>query len=444
MKKHYLKLVLVSAACMLSVAAWAQDEAYKQDPRYGSSPEERHQNVLNLNFLTEKYKMKQYDEALTFLRPLLATAPQASQNMYIYGANIYENKIAAATSLDEKNKYIDTLMMIYDKRMENFGDHAKYGKPYITALKAQKHIQYRPNDIAGITKTFNEAYQVSGNNIDPELVILYFNAIVNAYKEDAIETDLLLNEYDRLSPLFAENVTPQKEEAKKTFEALFVSSGAANCDNLEKVFRPQVEADPNNLDLLKKVMGLLTRAKCTTPFLGEVGEKIYEVEPSSSIALTLAQVFENDPEKANKYLNDAIAAETDPIAKASLATQLAGNELANDNARAAADYAKQAIEYNPEYGPAYMMLAHAYAVGTNSCGDFSRQAAFWLVVDTLTKARSLMEGDEEQCKNIDAQIATYRGYFPKQEDIFFNTLEVGSGYTVNCGWVSGRTTVRAR
>lgn len=429
---------------MFSTAAWAQDEAYKQDPRYGSTPEERHQNVLNLNFLTEKYNAKQYDEALNFLRPLLESAPQASQNMYIYGANIYENKIAAATSLDAKNKYIDTLMMIYDKRMESFGDHATYGKPYITALKAQKYIQYKPSDIAAITKAFNEAYQVSGNNIDPDLVVLYFNSIVNAYKEDAVETDVLLNEYDRLAPIFAENATPEKDEAKKTFEALFVSSGAANCENLEKVFRPQIAAEPDNMDLLKKVMGLLTRAKCTTPFLGEVGEKIYAAEPSSSVALALAQVFENDVEKSHKYLNEAIKVETDPVTKASLATQLAGNELNRNNARAAADYAKQAIEYNPEYGPAYMILAQAYAVGSNNCSGFARQTAFWLVVDTLSKARSLMDGDVEQCKKIDAQIATYRGYFPPQDDIFFNTLEVGSGYTVNCGWVSGRTTVRAR
>ena len=47
-----------------------------------------------------------------------------------------------------------------------------------------------------------------------------------------------------------------------------------------------------------------------------------------------------------------------------------------------------------------------------------------------------------QIESIDQQIAGYRAAFPSNEEAFFRGLENGQGYTVNCGWVSGRTTVR--
>ena len=440
MKHLDLKLVLVLVLASLSAGAFAQ--AYLEDPRYGNTPEERKQNVLILNFFNDTYNNKNYDGAAQYLQQLMEKAPKATQNIYIKGADIYRNKILRATSLDQKNIFIDSLMLIYDKRIEHFGDHATRGKGYIMELKAREYITYKPADREGIIKLCQAAIAENGNDSDPDFLNIYFQVLTDDYKNDNIEANFLMNEYEKLAKIFNTNPTPEKNEAKKTFEALFVSSGAASCENLEKLFRPQIAAAPADTALLDKVLGLLMAGNCVSDFQLEVGEKFYALKPSSSTALALAAGFEEKKQfdKALKYLNEAIANETDPATKANLCVRIAGSQLSSNNAQEAAKFAKEAIDIDPENGFAYMLLAQAYTVGSNACSGFDRQSVYWLAYDLLTKACTML--DEEHLKGTDEQLSSYRANFPSKEECFFRGLNNGASYTVRCGWVSGATTVR--
>ena len=66
------------------------------------------------------------------------------------GITLYKNKIARAKSIAEKNTYTDSLMIVYDLRNEYFGDHPKYGTPYILDRKAREYLMYKPADRKGI------------------------------------------------------------------------------------------------------------------------------------------------------------------------------------------------------------------------------------------------------------------------------------------------------
>ncbi len=440
MKRLDLKLVLALALTSLSAGAFAQ--AYLEDPRYGATPEERKQNVLILNFFNDTYNNKNYDGAVQYLQQLMEKAPKATQNIYIKGADIYRNKILRATSLEQKNVLIDSLMLIYDKRIENFGDHATRGKGYIMELKAREYITYKPADREGIIKMCQDAIAENGNNSDPDFLNIYFKELTEDYKNDNVEADVLMDEYEKLVKIFDVDPTPEKAEAKKTFEALFVSSGAASCENLEKLFRPRVAAAPTDTALLDKTLGLLMAGNCISDFQLEVGEKFYALKPSSSTALALAAGFEEKKQfdKALKYLNEAIANESDPATKANLCVRIAGSQLGSNNAQEAAKFAKEAIAIDPENGFAYMILAQAYTVGSNSCSGFDRQSVYWLAYDLLAKACTML--DDEHKKGTDEQLASYRANFPSKEECFFRGLNNGAAYTVKCGWISGSTTVR--
>lgn len=443
MKKLALKLMFAFAFAAISFTANAQ--AFLEDPRYGDTPEERKENVLALNFFNDMCNNQDYDGAVKYLQQLMAKSPKATQNIYINGANIYKNKIARATSVAQKNIYIDSLMLIYDLRAEHFGDHAKRGKGYIMTLKARDYLTYKPADRVGVMKLFKEAIDVNGDDLDADVVNIYFKELTDDYKADNIEAEMYLNEYDKLIKIFDIEPTPEKAEAKKTFEALFISSGAANCENLEIMFKPRIAANPNDNELLEKAVALLTRAKCDSEFQLEIAEKFYKIKPSTNTAMALADAFgaRKDHAKALKYLNEAIATETDPIAKANLSVHIAATELAANNARSAAEFAKRAIDINPDNGYAYMILGQAYAVSAKStCSGFDYQSVFWLVYDTLLKAKSLLASDDPQQKTIESQLGTYRAAFPPKEECFFRGISEGSPITVNCGWISGRTTVR--
>ncbi len=440
MKRIYTKMALLAVAGLTTLGASAQ--SYLEDPKWGDNPENRKQNVLEYNYFSEQYNNQNYDQALVYFRNLIKNAPKASQNIYINGANIYKNKIARSTALAEKKLYVDTLMMVYDLRAEHFGDHATRGRGYILQNKAREYLTFNPADRDGVMKYFKEAVDASEGDLDPNFINIYFQELTNDYKNDNIGAEEFMDIYSVLEKYM---IASGDEAAKETFEALFITSGAADCTNLEKMFSSRLAESPDDKETLAKAFGLMANAKCSSDFFFSVGEKYYQLEPSSNTALLLAGGFEEkkDFEKALKYLNEAIASESEPDMKEKLCLRVASSQLGLGNARSAADFAKQAIDINPESGLAYYLLAQAYATGASSCSDFARSSVYWLVYDTLAKARPLLTDDEDMAKQAETQMATYRGYFPAKEECFFRGLTDGSSYTVSCGWISGTTVVRS-
>lgn len=431
---------------MSTVAAQDASQAIRENPNYGATPDERVENVKIYSFYRDAYNNKDYARALSLLPQLLEKAPRIGDNLYIFGMNMYRSRIESAASPQQRNTYIDSLMLLYDRRMEYFGDHPQRGRGYISTRKAYDYQNYKPADRAGVRKCCTDAIAFSGDALDPSFVVFYFNELVSDYKSSDVDAEFLLSEYERLSTLLESEPNPDKAEAKKSLDALFLTSGAADCDNLEKLFKPKFAANPADTVMLRQAMSLFIRNKCGSDFQMKIAEAYHKLMPSASTAMLLASSFEERKEydKAKKYLLESFSAEKNGVSKANLAVRIAGTELARGDARGAADYARRAADINPQNGFAHMILAQAYALGASQCADFERQTVYWLVVDELYKARQMLSGDASQTRDIDSQIASYKGRFPTNEECFFRGLDNGAAYNVNCGWVSGRTTVRTR
>lgn len=443
MKKF--KFFLSAAFAMLAVATYAQDLS---DPKYaiwGDTPEERQQNILNSNFLKEACDNKDYDSATQYLQALLANCPKASENTFVRGITLYKNKINRAKSLAEKNVYVDSLLLLYDLRNEYFGDHASRGTAYILDRKAREYLTYKPNDRAGIRKAFREAIEAAGTQADPETVVVYFTNLCDDYKNtDEVMPDEVLSEYERLAHYFD---NPAAAEYKDQFDAAFGLSGAASCENLERLFGAKLAAAPDDVELLAQAVGLMSRANCDSDFYFATAEKYYELKPSSETAMFLAQAFQakGDFAKAKTYLNEALTTESDSSERQSLLVRIALVGLAANDISDAASAARQARDLNPEDGVPYFVLAQCYASSAAACGGFAGQAVYWAAYDTITKALELLPADSEYTEPAKRLQASYRSSFPNSEECFFNELSAGSRYTISCGTASGVvTTVRPR
>lgn len=445
MKK--IKILLTAAVALVSMAAMAQQDF--SDPRYaryGDTPEQREQNILRSNFLKEAIQNRNYTAAAGYFQALVADRPKVSVNIYKYGAQIYRARINRAKSVAEKKAMLDSLLIVYDLRVEHFGDAAKEGKAYILDVKARDVLNFNSNDRAAIRNAFREAIEAGGEQTNPETVLVYFSNLCEDYKNtDEVLPEEIIAEYDRLSPFFAD---PARAEYKEQFDAAFGTSNAANCENLEKLFRAKLEANPDNAEVLAEAVRLMTRAKCDSEFYFEVAEKSYAVSPSADMAIYLAQAFKNkgDYAKASKYLNASLATEEDPAGRQKLLTQIAVVELVANNVSAAAKAAREAMELNAEDGVPVFVLAQCYSISTANCGDpFARQAAMWVAYDTMSKAVTLLENNPEYLDTAKQAAANFRAHFPSQEECFMRDLQAGSPYRVECGLASGiSTTVRPR
>lgn len=443
--KH-VRILFTAAFALFSVAAIAQDFNDPKYAKWGVDAEERQQNILNSNFLKESVDNRNWDEAAKYLKILIEQAPEASQNTFIRGTTIYKNKINRAKSVDEKKMYVDSLMLMYDLRAKYFGDHPRQGTPYILDRKAREYVIYNPGDRAGIRKTFREAIAAAGDDVNPETVVLYFSNLCDDYKNtDEVMPDEIIAEYDRLTPVFENN--PDSAELKGQFDAAFGLSGAASCENLEKLFRGKLEAAPDDETLLSQAVALMSRAKCDGDYFFTIAEKYYEIKPSSETALFLAQGFQarGEYDKAIKYLNEALASETDNAEREKLLVRISLIDLVANNYSGAVAAARQVRDLNPENGVAYFVIAQCYAASAAACGGFAGQATFWAAYDTMAQAVSLLENEPEYLSTAKSALNAYRGHFPTSEECFFNELKEGARYTVTCGTATGVvTTVRAR
>ncbi len=440
-----VKFLLAGACALVAASLFAQDYS---DPKYaiwGATVEERQQNMLNSNFLKESLNNKDYNQAAGYLKALLDKCPQATENTFIRGITLYKNKIARAKG-EERQVFVDSLMLLYDLRVEYFGSHPKRGTAYILDRKAREVLNYMPEDRAAIRGAFRDAIEASGAAVDLETVVAYFSNLCDDYKNtDEVMPDEVIAEYDRLSPLFANN--PEAAEYKSQFDATFGLSGVASCENLEKLFRERLAAEPGDEGLLAQAVSLMSRANCDSDFYFEVAEKYYVVKPSSETAMFLAQAFQNkgDYAKALKYLDESLVVETDNVERQKLLVRIALVNLVSNNISAAASAAREARDLNPEDGLAYFVLAQCYAGSVGSCGGFAAQTVYWAAYDTMAKALELLPADSDHTATAKTLASAYRSRFPSSEEIFFNELKEGTRYTVTCGAASGvATTVRAR
>ncbi len=441
-----VKFLLSAAFALVAAAAMAQDFSSPEYAKWGDTPEERERNILNSNFLKESCDNRDYNAAAHYLKELIDHCPHVQESIYQRGANVYKNKINRAKSLAEKNMYVDSLMLMYDLRAQYFGDHPKRGLPYILDQKAREVLRYKPNDRAAIRAAFRAAIEAGGDNTDPETLVAYFSNLCEDYKNtDEVMPDEIIAEYDRLTPIFEKN--PEASEYKSQFDAAFGLSGAASCENLEKLFKGKLEANPDDEALLSQAVSLMSRAKCDGDFYFSLAEKYYTVKPSSETAMFLAQAFQNkgDYAKATKYLKEALDVEQDPAERQKLFVRIALVELVANNITNAASAAREARDLNPEDGIPYFVLGQCYGISAANCGGFAGQATFWAAYDTMAKAVELLQNDPDYLQTAKTSLSAFRSRFPTSEECFFNELKEGSRYTVNCGTAAGvQTVVRAR
>ncbi|MEG2755894.1 MAG: hypothetical protein RR931_04720, partial [Mucinivorans sp.] len=439
---------LMVISLMFTVSASAQD--FKDDPKWGEDPAHREENVKLYNAFLYSVKLKDMNQASKELQMLLQRAPKCSENLYINGSRIYTSKLASATTKAERSVYIDSIMLLFDKRAESFGNHATRGKSYILGQKALAFLNYSPEQKQKAFDLFEQAVAAGQQGPNPVLIGTYFTALTESYQLDDITPEKYVMVYEKLSALLNAVPEPRSLEVKDAItavESLFASSGAASCENIDKIFKPKYDADPDNEALIKQILALCQRSKCSGEFYMQLIEKYYQIDPKPELAVMLAGVYEEkkDFAKALEFMNIAIKSETDPAAKVSYMTRAAGHSLSMGLSREAAVLARQIISMDDDNGFAYYIYASALANGSSqACGGFDRQAAYWLVVDAFQQAKAHMTADDPQLASVNTAIGSYAANFPKDEELFMRGLESGQGYSVNCGWISGHTTVRGR
>ena len=444
-----IKYFLVAAMAAVAATAVAQDFSDPKYAKWGNTPEERKENILASSYLKEEVANRNFNSAARYLQQLLSTCPNASENIYANGVKLYKDRVNRAETLAEKKMFVDSIILLYDIRIQHFGNHPKRGKVYLLERKAREYLTYKADDREGVAEVFEAAIaaQVEAGVVDPELVAIYFVNICEDYQNDIVDAMTVVNAYDAHAQYF-ENIAPEKEQFKAQFEQSFGMSGAASCENIEAIFGKKIADNPTDTKVVEQAFKLLYRAKCSSDFFFEVGEKYYANQPSSEVAMALAQGFQDKKnfDKANQYLREALAVEQNPADREKLFVRIGILDMSMNNFSEAVEAFREAQAINPENAHAPFFLAQCYVNGAKNCSGLAKDAIYWAAYDLIQKALPLLEAqDAERVEAANQLAAAYRAAFPTKEECFFNELAEGSTYTVNCGFAQGvATRVRSR
>ena len=444
-----IKFLIVAAMAAVATSAAAQDFSDPKYAKWGETPEERKENMLSSSYLKEETANRNFNSAARYLQLLLEKCPSASETIYVNGVKLYKDKINRAETLAEKKMFVDSLLFLYDVRIENFGNHPKRGRVYLLERKAREYLTYKGDDREGVAEAFETAIaaQAQVGAVNPEVVAIYFKNLCDDYQNDIVDAMTIVNTYDAYAQYF-DNIAPEQQEFKDQFEQCFGLSGAASCENLEAIFSKKVADNPEDAKLIEQAFKLMSRANCSSDFFFSVGEKHYANKPSSDVAMLLAQGFQNvkNFDKANQYLREALAVETVAEEREKLYVRIGILDMSMNNFATAVEAFREAQAINPENAHAPFFLAQCYVNGAKGCSGLQKDAIYWVAYDLIQKALPLLEVSDPERVDAAKQLAVaYRAAFPTSEECFFNEVADGSSFTVNCGFAQGvSTTVRSR
>ncbi|MDR1554267.1 MAG: hypothetical protein LBS69_12535 [Prevotellaceae bacterium] len=418
--------------------------AFGQKGKFGATPQDSVTCIQNLNFIGEEMKQKNYDNAYPMFKEIIRLCPLASQNAYLHGINIMQYKAKKEQDQVQKQKYVDTILSLYDKRHELFN---KPSKGEIAYRKAGVLIDYRPDAHSEIIKEYETAATSGYKPADSYIQIMQQAKIM--YEKKLLDGDAMIVHYDNITNSMEKlPATDENTEARKTVDGLLLAIPELNsCEFLITMYTPKFQANPEDMDLIRGIRYRLSNTEgCKeTQLFADVVEAGYRLEPNAESAFQLAQLFliRGDKDKAMSYMNEAIEQETDKLQKTKYTLQVANVYFNEGRTSSALSLANQAINLNPNAGEAYMIKANCYAryvPSASGCEPFNGRDIYWLVVDLLQKAKSV---DPSLTGNANTAIATYTKMFPTYNDIFLFEYTEGNSYTVNCNGVAGTTTIRS-
>lgn len=396
--------------------------------------------LRNTSLYSTYYDNKDFNMALQFWRPVYNECPGSSRNTYIKGEAMYKEFFRKSGN----KAYIDTVLMILDQRTKYFNEG-----PANSLRKAFALYEFGGNDPDYARQCYNiikEVMETSPQSFDHTYSSLYMAISAKCFALRIIDAQAVILAYSQTMKVVESQLSRKPDdtrflEAKKNIDAVFRSSGAASCSNLEELFTAGVDKNPTDTAMLKKVLSLLTETGCKDSELYyKTATFLYRAEPSASSAAQLAEMnmARKRYNEAEKYYTEAIELETDRIIKSGLLTKLATLELASDSKQAARDFARAAFSLDPTNGTALYVIAESYA-GARIGENFENQTVYWVVVDYLIRARNT---DPTLRSQVDERIAIYSRMFPSKEEAFFRSLvEEGAPYQVG-GWINESTTVR--
>lgn len=448
--KQKIVTFILALMCNFTFLATAQsnaptEEAKKLPECIKSHGEDSLETRRTMSVLQEDFKNKDYVYSYKWFTYMFTKAPCAYKSVYIYGQNILTILADDPKYAARKKGLVDTLMMLFPTRIKYYGEEG-----LVKAKWAINIGKYRPENVLEALKHYEFYIESEKDNLDDAAYIRdYMRQATLAYKKTLIGKEQLFSTYDKLSIISEANKIKFSADSNQlknwTGTVILLDkmmSPYLKCADIDAIYQPKIKADPENKDLIIKVIRLYKIAGplCKdNPNFVALLEKSFALEPNAIAAEELGNYFDKkkNTAKANDYFEKAADLSADNVKKEELYIKLA-KRFVSSNVGTAKSFANKVLAINPNNG--YAIIIQGIALYKSKCGDkFDMAMAACAAVDLFNKAKAV---DPSCAKEANAQIAIHARYYPLKADAFFRGLKGGDSYTIPCLGVT--TTVRIK
>ncbi|MCL2041244.1 MAG: tetratricopeptide repeat protein [Bacteroidales bacterium] len=454
-----VKRIVYLVAGVIIFSGMSKLQAQDNGTQYGENPDECKMNFSLYRESFKQWKAANYqgnvNDFLDSWRHCFTDCPRASEYIYLDGVNIMEY-FSKEGDPAAKEKYADTLEMVFDNRIKYFPNDSRTKQPQegtILWRKAMSLDEYVPERVEKIYNAFKRAVELDGNNISSIPISYYLKSTIDMSFKGNIEQSVILDTYDQLSTIVDFNLKKCAEAndqqgveewtvTMKRLEQLI--EPFASCEDLVEIFQKKFDTDPQDIETLRKITGTLDKNRCTdnTLFMNAT-ENLFKLDPDPQSAYMMAKIHAKNGnyDRAAKALEEVIKLTDDDDLKYKALIDLTQMLMMQKKFSEARNQARRALQMRPNSGEVLILIGKMYAMSSDQCGtdDISKKAVFWPAVDKFNEAKRIDPSVTDEANKL---ISTYRQYFPAGENLFFNSLNVGDSYKVEC-WIGETTTVRS-
>ena len=425
--------------------------------------------VNNLSLFDTSAKSKKFDDAYGPWMAVREECPKFHEAIYSRsrGQAILKHKIEQSSGA-EKVTFIKDLLKVHEQYNEYYSSKQPIGKMLtekgLLTYKHKKELGTTNDDVYNL---FDEAYKKDLKNFtNAQALYIYFSIEVDLFDAGKREAQQLFDKYDDVKEKIESEITDHtnklnklvaKEEAgtaltkreaslKRFSEQNLVAydkvSGSidtkigdrATCEVLIPLYQKDFEENKNDAQWLQRAMNRMFNKGCKEdPLFVKLVEQKNNIEPTANTTFYLYTITGEQ-----KYLDQTIQLEKDPLRKAKLYKNLANEFRSKGSYGKARQYYREALKLNPSDGSPYLRIASMYARSAKNCGDtpFKQRAVYWLAA---SEARKAGRADARLKKAAAQNAESHAAKAPSKADIFSENMG-GKVIKVGC-WIGASVTV---
>lgn len=423
----------------------------------------------NLKATEQNIESRDFTSAYNSLTTLRKNCEKFDEKVYVFGEKIITYYIESSQP-EEKQKYIDDLILLYGEQAKSFPHHSK-----TNTIKKAIVLYNHANDEAESFKILHVEFQKNAANfIDFNAINIYYTLYlknlesgkITASEKDFMEMyntltgqiTVLKNKMDQENQALKTKQQTQildsdekrslseNEQSLKSLDLLIrninnQSSKYIKCSTLTDFYQKDFDLKKEDPIWLETAVNALYKNKCfTDPVLEKTALALHKIKPTANSAFHLGSIFErkNNMAEAIRYYNEAATLEKNQTKKYDLYYKTASISL-NINKREAKDYILKAAKANPTSGRPYLFLANLYSSAGSDCvkTDFEKKALNWLSIETVKKAAAIEPQLQPAVNDI---VKAYSKNLPTKKDISDAGLKKNKKLTFGC-WINETITI---